>query len=248
MMRVIIIDDEKHCREGLAIMLDKYCDGIELVASCADGKAGIKAIGQSAPDLVFLDIEMPGMNGFDMLENCSQLDFDVIFTTAYNEYAIQAIRHNALDYLLKPVNKNELMQAVNKARKNRKHQASEKITGLLQSVRSGKKTGKIAISTVEGLVMVDTGEIVYCESENNYTRIHLSSGKRILVSKTLKKVEELLMSHTHFFRIHNSYLINLDFMQQYIKGDGGEVVLSGGQQLPVSRLKRAEFLDMLEKL
>ncbi len=247
-MRIIIIDDEKHSREGLAILLDKYCEGIELIASCADGKEGIRAIEDLKPDLIFLDIEMPGMNGFDMLENCEHLDFDVIFTTAYNEYAIQAIRHSALDYLLKPVNKNEMMQAVSKAKKNRKNNASSRISSLLHSVQSRKVTGRIAISTLEGLVMVDTGEIIYCESENNYSRIHLSSGKKIMVSKTLKKVEELLSGQPKFFRIHNSYLINLDYMQQYIKGDGGDVILTNGRQLPVSRLKRVELLNMLEKL
>ena len=247
-MRAIIIDDEKHCREGLAIMLSRYCPEVEVVEQCANGKSAIKLIGQHQPDLVFLDIEMPGMNGFEMLEYCTGFDFGIIFTTAYNEYAIKAIRHSALDYLLKPVNKHELVDALARAKENKKNNASAKINQLLDSLNHVKSPARIALPTMEGLIMVDIKDIIYCESENNYTRFHLQNEKNVFVSKTLKKAELLLHGHSNFFRIHHSFLINMDYIRQYIKGDGGEVIMSNGRHIAVSRTKRLEFLGKLEKL
>jgi two-component system LytT family response regulator len=247
-MRAIIIDDEKHCREGLAIMLARYCPEVEVVEQCASGRTAIKMIGQHQPDLVFLDIEMPGMNGFEMLEYCTGFDFGIIFTTAYNEYAIKAIRHSALDYLLKPVNKAELVEAIERAKESKKVNVSAKITKLLESMNNKKTAGRIALPTLEGLIMVDIKDIMYCESENNYTRFHLQHDKAVFVSKTLKKAEMLLQDNSSFFRIHHSFLINLDYVKQYIKGDGGEVVMANGKSLAVSRTKRSEFLGKLEKL
>lgn len=247
-MRTIIIDDEKHCREALSILLAKHCEGVEILQICPNAAEGLVAIERHQPDLVFLDIEMPGMNGFDMLELCNEHDFEVIFTTAYNEYAIRAIRHSALDYLLKPVNKNDLVKAVERAKINLLADSSGKIVELFKSLGLKKSPEKIALPTIDGLLLIDTREIVYCESENNYTRFYLTTGKKIFVSKTLKRVEELLTDNKNFFRVHNSYLINMEFVQQYIRGDGGEVILSTGTRLPVSRLKKEEFLEMLERL
>ena len=247
-MRAIIIDDEKHCREGLAILLSKYCPDVELLGQCDGAKAAIKSIAQYQPDIIFLDIEMPGMNGFEMLEYCSGYDFEIIFTTAYNEYAIKAIRHSALDYLLKPINKNELTEAVARAKGTKKQSASSRIASLLQSISGKKNAERIALPTIDGLIMVDTKDILYCESENNYTRFHLQDGKNIFVSKTLKKTETLLQDNENFYRIHHSFLINLDYLKQYIKGDGGEVIMANGKSLPVSRIKRTEFLTKLERL
>jgi len=247
-MRAIIIDDEKHCREGLAILLSRHCPEVQVLDHCANAKAAIKAIAQLEPDIIFLDIEMPGMNGFEMLEYCGGYDFEIIFTTAYNEYAIKAIRHSALDYLLKPVNKAELVQAVQRAGSNKKTTASTRITALLNALDIKKNAERITLSTVEGLLFVDTREIMYCESENNYTRFHLADNKVIVVSKTLKKVEELLSGNADFFRIHQSYLVNLNYVQRYIKGDGGELVMKNGDNLLVSRSKKGAFLELLERL
>lgn len=247
-MRAIIIDDEKHCREGLAILLARYCPAVEVLEQCANAKAAIKVIGQLQPDIIFLDIEMPGMNGFEMLEYCGGYDFGIIFTTAYNEYAIKAIRHSALDYLLKPVNKNELIQAVERAAAVKKTAVAEKISALLNTLDIKKATDRITVSTLEGLIFIDTKEIMYCESNNNYSRFHLANEKKILVSKTLKKVEELLSGNNNFFRIHHSYLVNLNYVQRYIKGEGGELVMNSGDILTVSRNKKASFLDLLERL
>ena len=247
-MKVILIDDEKHCRDGLSIMLNKYCPQVEIADQCSNAKQALESIAENEPDLVFLDIEMPDMNGFEMLEYCKDYHFEIIFTTAYNEYAIQAIRHSALDYLLKPVNKDELINAIARAKDNKSSHTSSRIEKLLELMEGKKVPGRIALPTIDGLIMVDTKDIVYCESENNYTRFHLVNNKTIFVSKTLKKVEMLLEADDSFFRIHHSFIINLHFLQRYIKGDGGEVVMSTGQTLTVSRIKKLEFLDKLEKL
>lgn len=247
-MRAIIIDDEKHCRDGLAIMLSKHCPRVELLEQCSGAKSAIKMIAQHQPDIIFLDIEMPGMNGFEMLEYCSGYDFEIIFTTAYNEYAIKAIRHSALDYLLKPINKTELIEALARVGESKKLSASSRIAGLLETMTGKKTAERIALPTIDGLIMVDTKDILYCESENNYTRFHLQNGKNIFISKTLKKTELLLHDKNNFFRIHHSFLINLDYVKQYIKGSGGEVMMANDKILSVSRTKRADFLAKLERL
>jgi len=246
-MLVVIVDDEKHCRTGMGIMLEKYCEGTEVVAMCANGKEGIRAIETHRPDLVFLDIEMPGMNGFEMLEQCHNHDFEVIFTTAYNEYAIQAIRHSALDYLLKPIDKDELVNALERARQIKKTKPADRVTELLELISVKKDFGQIALPTFEGLMMVNTSDILYCESESAYTRFYMVDKKCITISKVLKDAETLL-ADKGFFRVHNSYLINLRYISKYIRGNGGEVIMNDGKSIPVSRTKRQDFLDRLAKL
>ncbi len=247
-MQVLIIDDELHCREGLFIMLSLYCPEIEVLAQCAGAKAALQAIDKFHPDLIFLDIEMPGMNGFEMLEQCKEYGFEVIFTTAYNEYAIQAIRHSALDYLLKPVDKDELLLAVARAKAVRREPVPRRINQLLEMVDGRRSPERIALTTLEGLSIIELKDILYCESEKNYTRFHLIGGKTFVVSKTLKKVEQLLLHDHDFFRIHHSFIINMRHLQRYIRGDGGEIGLSNGKLLPVSRTKKQEFLARLETL
>ena len=247
-MQAIIIDDEKHCREGLAIKLARYCPQVEVVEQCANAKAAIKAIGKYRPDVIFLDIEMPEMTGFEMLEYCSGYDFAIIFTTAYNEYAIEAIRHSALDYLLKPVNKNELIRAVMRVAESKELSRPSKIAELINTVQGKKAPQRIAVPTINGLLMLDVKEILYCESENNYTYFHLVNEKKILISKTLKYIADLLTNNNDFFRIHNSFLINVNYTSRYIKGNGGEVIMSNGKHIPISRIKKKAFLDLLENL
>jgi two-component system LytT family response regulator len=246
-MTAIIVDDEKHCRDVLALLLQKYCPQVSLLASCENGKAGVEAITMHRPDIVFLDIEMPGMSGFDMLEACSVTDFELIFTTAYNEYAIKAIRHNALDYILKPVDKDELVQAVERAGKERTARSSGKVDGLIDYLNKQRTGDRIALPTLEGLQILQSEDIYYCESDGGYTRFFLNTGKVSLISKTLKEVEDVLESKG-FCRIHNSYLINLRYVQKYIRGDGGEVIMVNGANIPVSRNKKQDFLNFLEKI
>ncbi|UFH53667.1 LytTR family DNA-binding domain-containing protein [Spirosoma sp. KNUC1025] len=246
-MTALIIDDEKHCRDVLTLLLNRYCPFVQILATCATGAEGKTAIETLRPQLVFLDIEMPGMNGFEMLEACRFNDFQVIFTTAFNEYAIKAIRHNALDYILKPVDKDELVQAVNKAEQERAAHAPkpvEQLLGYLQNQRAG---GRIALPTLEGLQIINSEDIYYCESDGGYTHFMLKTGQNILISKTLKEVEEVLETKG-FCRVHHSYLINLHYVLRYIRGDGGEVVMANNKALPVSRNKKQEFLSLLEKI
>jgi len=246
-MTALLVDDEKHCRDVLGILLKKYCPQVELLASCADGPEGVAAIDQHQPDLVFLDIEMPGMSGFDLLESVGFKGFDVIFTTAYNEYAIKAIRHNALDYILKPVDKDELVQAVMKAEREQSARSAAKIEDFVQYLHRQKLGDRVALPTMEGLQIIPSDEIYYCESDGGYTHFYLTNGKTVLISKTLKEVEEVLESKG-FCRVHHGYLINLRYVHRYLRGDGGEVVMANNKTLPVSRNKKQEFLNFLEKI
>lgn len=247
-MTAIVVDDEKHCRDVLALLLQKHFPQLHVAAFCHDGPSGIEAIELHKPDLVLLDIEMPGMSGLDMLKACSYKDFAVIFTTAYNEYAITAIRHNALDYILKPIDKDELVSAIIKAEQQKKHESIiSPVENLVAYLNAQKNAGRIALPTLEGLQILQSEEIYYCESEGGYTRFYLTNGKISLISKTLKEVGEVL-EKKNFCRIHHSYLINLQYVQKYIRGDGGEVIMANGKNIPVSRNKKQEFLNFLEKI
>jgi two-component system LytT family response regulator len=246
-MTAILVDDEKHCRDVLAFLLAKYCPQVTLLAACADGPAGLKAIAHHQPDLLFLDIEMPGMSGFDLLSQCRNPSFRVVFTTAYNEYAIQAIRHNALDYILKPVDKDELQQAVEKAADTLSAQSGGSIGAFVAYLNHQKSGNRIALPTMEGLQILTSEEIYYCESDGGYTRFFLTNGKAILISKSLKEVEEVLESKG-FCRVHHGFLINVRYVHKYIRGDGGEVIMANNKNIPVSRNKKQEFLNRLERI
>lgn len=247
-MTAIIVDDEKHCREVLQHLLNKHCSSVKILASCANGEEALIAIAKQQPDILFLDIEMPGMNGFELLEQFHYPGFEIIFTTAYNEYAIKAIKHSALDYLLKPVDKDELIQTIERANNHKSLQASQRVDNLLDILNLKKKTKRFAVSTIEGLIMVDPETILYCESDSAYCKIFfINSNKPLVISKTLKEVEEVLQDGD-FCRIHHSYCINMKCVQSYIRGEGGEVVLNNGTHLPVSRTRKADFLSRLEKI
>ncbi len=247
-MTAILIDDEKHCRDVLALLLAKYCPQITLLAACVDGPAGVEAIDKHKPDLVFLDIEMPGMSGFDLLKTCQYTGFQVIFTTAYNEYAIQAIRHNALDYILKPIDKDELKQAVAKAEVAPSVPPTASPVNEFVAYLNRQKTGdRLALPTLEGLQILQSEEIYYCESDGGYTHFFLTNGKAVLISKTLKEVEDVLESKG-FCRVHHGFLINVRYVQRYIRGDGGEVIMANNKNIPVSRNKKQEFLSLLERI
>lgn len=247
-MRAIIVDDEKHCRDVLILLLKTNCPQVEVVEMCEDGRAGLAAIERLKPELVFLDIEMPGMNGFEMLEASDYSKFQVIFTTAYDEYAIKAIRHNALDYILKPVDEEELIQAVKRAGEEKQAEATEKVVELLREMGKPKKEDqRIALSSLDGFMILNTDEIFYCESDGGYTKFYLSNGKASLISKTLKEVEDVL-ENKGFCRVHHSFLINVKYVHRYIRGDGGEVVMANGKNIPVSRNKKQDFLSLIERI
>ena len=247
-MQAIIIDDELHCRDVLQMLLARYCPEVTVMASCAGPDEGLNAIEKLQPELVFLDVEMPGMNGFELLEHCTRRSFAIIFTTAYDQYAIKAIRQSALDFLLKPVDKDELIQSVRKAF-SQAHQTVPRVDNLLEFLhRHLQHNERIALPTVEGLRMMPVKDIVYCESEGGYTKVFLQhQGKPALICRTRKEVEDTLRDKG-FFRVHNSYLINLSYMYKYIKGDGGEIIMSDGKSIPVSRNRKQDFLTRIERL
>jgi two-component system LytT family response regulator len=250
MIRSILIEDEAGSRKTLAWQLGKYCPNIEIVAACSSAAEGITAITLEKPALVFLDIEMPHMSGFEVLQQLQPINFGVIFTTAYDQFAIKAFRYSAVDYLLKPIDKDDLIKAVEKVKKHQGQDQNDKIELLLEQVKSLKKDQqihKIALTTLDSYVFVDTEDIIYCASQRNYTRVFLKDGKNIIVAKTLKLVEELISS-SYFFRAHHSYLINVNNIKEFKKEDGGLIVMKNDARISLSRGKRDEFFSLFSKL
>lgn len=246
-MKAIIIDDEKHCREVLATLLTRYCENIQLLESFSSGKEALQKIKALNPDLIFLDIEMPGMSGFDFLQQANINNCSIVFTTAYNDYAIKAIKHSALDYLLKPVDKEELIEAVNKAVSEKNRMTSQRIEALLENIQPEKKSKRFAIPTMEGLTLLNPDDVEYVKSDGPYSHFYFSDGRHLLISKTLKEAEEVLPVET-FFRIHHSYLVNLKYVTKYLRGEGGEVLMQSGTVIPVSRSRKQDFLGLLERI
>src|SRR5688500_7914961 len=244
MIKAILVDDEKHCRETLSIQLEKYCSEVQLLAQCNSAVQGLEAIAQYQPDVVFLDVEMPKMNGFEMLQQFSQIPFDVIFTTGYDAYAIKAIRFSAIDYLLKRIDKDELRKAVGKVSQKTSHNLNQQLDILL--ARLGTKQvslQKIALPTLDGFELVPLENILHCEADSNYTHVVLKHAKKVLVSRTLKEIEELLDGHA-FLRIHHSYIVNLNEIVRYIRGEGGYVIMSDNTSITVSRSRKDALLKV----
>lgn len=246
MLRTILIDDEIHSLESLCLDLKKYCPGVEIVDSCKGAKAGLEGILKHEPDLVFLDIEMPGMSGFELLQQVGHRDFDVIFTTAFDEYAIQAFKVSALDYLLKPIDHNELRAAVQKVQEKQESSDSHKKLDILLTNLEASNAGfdKLAIPSLKGLDFVNVQDILYCVGDGNYTTIHTMHGEKFVISRTMKETEELLQNHT-FFRTHQSYLVNLKGIKQYIRGSGGQLVMQDGSVIQVARARKDALMKMI---
>jgi two-component system LytT family response regulator len=246
MIKALIIDDEKHCSDNLQWQLQQYCPEVEVAAICMSAEKGLSEIYKQQPQLIFLDVEMPGMSGFEMLEKLADINFDIVFTTAFNQYAIRAIKFGALDYLVKPVDKDELRSSIDNHLKRNQHNSFNQLNALLTHIKKSNDLSfqKIALPTMHGYELVPLNNIVYCESKSNYTNIYLNNGQQILVSKTLKDIEELLNMQP-FFRLHNSYLVNLQYAIRYIKGEGGSLVLNNDITVPVSRNKKEELLKLI---
>jgi two-component system, LytTR family, response regulator len=244
-MRAVIIDDEAKGINGLRLLIEKTIPSLKVVASTTDPTEGIKIIEDYQPEIVFLDINMPMLNGFEVLGQLSFKKFCLIFTTAHEEYALQAIRNSALDYLLKPIDPDDLSGAVEKAR-IRLSQESPDFTEVLAILKS-KEEKRFAIPSKEGLVYEYLENIVRLEADSNYTRIFLSSGKQYLIPKTLKDFEKTLCDDAAgFMRLHQSHIVNLSFVSRYIKEDGGIVVMKDDFQISVSKNKKEEFLKWLD--
>ncbi len=247
MKTAIIIDDELKGRIALSQKLRDYCSDVRLVGEAENGEDGIKLIEKLKPDIVFLDIEMPRMNGFDMLLRLPQKNFDLIFTTAYDQYAIKAIKYAAFDYLLKPVDIEELKLAVSKSNSRQLINTEKKLEVLDQNLRGKTILNKIAIPTLDGMLFFNIADIVHLEANSNYTTLYFSNHPKLLASKTLKDFEDLLPTDI-FFRTHHSHLINLNYIKRYIKGDGGQIELQDGTYVDIARRKKEEFLKVIGQI
>jgi two-component system LytT family response regulator len=245
MIKAILIDDEVHCLDTLNILISDYCPEVQVMAQCVSAKQGLVEVEKYAPTLVFLDIEMPSMNGFEFLEQFTQIPFAIVFTTSYDQYAIKAIRFSALDYLLKPIDPKELIAAVHKV-KTQKHLPSQEQFQMLMSHVKHKENGfnKIAVPISEGFELIPADQLVRCEADDNYTYLFLKNKTKIVACRTLKEMEEQLKDFSSFLRVHHSYLVNLNEVVKYVRGEGGYLVMSDGSTVNVSRSRKESLMKL----
>ena len=243
MIKAIIVDDEQHCLDTLGILLRDYCPEVEVTAVCSSAAQGIEAIKKDRPDVLFLDIEMPRMNGFEMLEQLNPISFSLIFTTSYDQYAIKAIRFSAMDYLLKPIDARELIAAVHKVQTQKYFPAPEQMEMLMSQVKH-REIGfqKIAVPTAEGFELIPADQVVRCEADDNYTHLFLKDKKKIIACRTLKEMEAQLEDFASFLRVHHSYMVNMNEVVKYVRGEGGYLIMSDGTTVNVSRSRKDALL------
>lgn len=242
-MKAILIDDEKRARVSLSLLLQEYCPEIELVAECENLPEGVKAIRKFNPDLVLLDIEMPGHSGLELLDFFDEKDinFSIIFTTAYNEYAIQAFKLSALDYLLKPIVPEELVNAISRLER----QKSVQFKALSENIHNDNFE-KIAVPSGNSLILLKISDIIYIKGEGSYSEVHMNDKTKHMVSRNLKNFEEILLKDNRFLRTHKSYLVNFDAVLSYNKSDGGWLDMKNGSSIPVSSEKSNLILDRIQ--
>jgi len=243
-MKAIIIEDEQQAVTALKQELKVNCPEIEIIGQASKIKEAAKLILQSQPDIVFLDIQLKDGTGFEVLEIIGNYNFKVIFTTAYSKYAIQAIKISALDYLLKPIDSDQLIQAVQKAKMQDLSNVKSQIESIVQNQDLNPLRKKIALPTSKGISLYEVINIIRIQSEGNYSGIYLTNGKRLVAAKTLKEFEEMLLNNG-FLRIHHSHIINLHHLQSYMNKDGGYVILTNKETFPVSKRKKADLLKVL---
>jgi two-component system LytT family response regulator len=244
MIKAIIIDDELHCINTLIMLLKAYCPGVSVIAECQSPIDGKNAIETLKPDLVFLDIEMPEMNGFKLLEQLNDISFALIFTTGYDQYAIKAIKFSALDYLMKPIDPNELMGAVKKVREQRHLPFAEQFQMLLKQIYDkNNQFNKLAVPTSDGFELISIDQLMWCNADDNYTHFYLKNKTTITACRNLKEVEELLRGFDYFIRVHHSHIVNLKEVTRYVRGEGGYLVLSDGTSVNVSRTRKDMLLN-----
>ena len=244
-IRAILVDDEEAARVTLSKLLEWNASDVEVVATCDSVDNALNAIASYNPDLVFLDIEMPVKNGFDLLQSVDRLDFEVIFVTAYDQFAIQAFKHHAIAYLLKPIDEDELKDAIDRARKHIIDPLdTESLLNMFSMINEVKPSfNKIAIPTLEGLELIKVDKILQCSAEGNYTQIHRFDESPLLVSKNLKYIEDQLSNYKQFVRVHHSHIVNLEHVKRYIKGKGGSLILENGNSVPVSRARKDDLME-----
>lgn len=248
MTKIIIIDDETHCINVLENLIGKMQTGYKIIGVFSNPLKGLEFIKNNPPDLLFLDIEMPNLNGFGLLDQLLPLDFDVIFTTAYDQYAIKAFQYSAINYLLKPITEKSIVKALSEWEKRRKQTSSKQWQLLQENIKNTNPDyAQIALPTGVGYQIVEIKNIMRCQSDSNYTHIFCKDQKRILISRTLKEIEELLSDHG-FVRVHQSHLINPKFVKGILKQDGGSIIMSDDEEIPVSRQKAKQISDILNTM
>lgn len=249
MLRSIIVEDEKHSRETLKNLINEFCAEVEVVAMAENVEAGVKSIRAHQPDLVFLDIELQTGTGFDVLKQVDSLNFEVIFTTAFEQYAVKAIKFSSIDYLLKPIDLDELQEAIRRvlAKKNQLD-TIEQYKLLLKNLQGRpERDSKICLSTAEGLEFIKVADILYCEANGSYTNFYINPDIKLVVSKNLKEYE-LMLNDYHFMRVHNSYLINLSEVKKFVKSEGGYILMNNQAQISISQGRREDFLQRMADL
>lgn len=250
-MKVAIVDDEVHCMEGLVLHLKSMFPEAEIVYKGTKPKEALAILPDAKPDLLFLDVEMPEMTGFELLDQLANASFDVIFTTAYSQYAVQAFKAKAVNYLLKPIDETEFQEVVQQWKEERETKSSlssEHLDELLTYLkREGILKNKIAVPVAEGFEFIETDDILYCQSQNNYTFLFLSDNRKLVLSKTLKEFEKLLDKY-FFIRIHKSFLINPNYMKKYYRNNGGYLVMQDGKSIPVSKNKKDLITNLFDAI
>jgi two-component system, LytTR family, response regulator len=249
MIKAIIVEDEKMSRETLRRLLEKYCPTVEVVAEADGYRKGMEEIRKHHPDVIFLDIQMPDGSGFRLLEEMDEIDFEIIFTTAFDQFAIKAIKFSALDYLLKPIIPQDLIEAIVRVEKKKAEKVRKRNLEVIpeNSNMRDEKSQKIVLSTSEMIHVISVDDILRCESDNYYTYFHFTDGRKLLVSKTLKENEELLSQH-NFIRPHKSHLVNIKYIKSYIRQDGGYILMTDDTHIPVSRRKKDKIMEIIFNL
>lgn len=247
MITAILIDDEKNALEVLEWQLKNFCTDVQVLAMCTSADEAVTAIIQLQPQLIFLDIEMPVKSGFEVLHAFQQPRFDVIFTTAYNQFAIKAFKYAAFDYLLKPIDAADLKAAIERFKNRKTTITTQQLEVLMNHMGKVPPPEKIALNTADGMMFIKPDQIIRCESQSNYTKIYLTTQQKVTIAKTLKDVEETLQEY-HFYRIHNSHLINLQHIEKFVKADGGYVLMTDGEHITVARNRKDGFIEQFSKL
>ncbi len=242
MIKAVIIDDELHCIETLTILLADFCPEVRVVSAYQSPAQAIQEIENLRPDIIFLDIEMPAINGFQFLQQLKAIPFSVIFTTSYDQYAIKAIRFSALDYLLKPIDPKELIAAVAKHRTQKMSPSAEQLNLLIDRLQNNLVINKIAVPAIDGFELIAADQIIYCEASDNYTHFYLKNNIKVTARRTLKEVEEQLKEFNFFLRVHHSYLVNLNEVIKYVRGEGGYLIMNNQAMVNVSRNRKDALL------
>lgn len=245
-LRAVIVEDEKHSRETLKNLLEEFCIDISIEGMAASVSDAVSTISKVQPDVVFLDIELQSGTGFDVLSQLKTVNFEVIFTTAFEQYAIKAVKFSSLDYLLKPIDLEELQSAVEKARQSKNQVVYKKqLETLMLNLKQQKpKLNKICLATSDGFEFIEVNDILYCKAEGSYTAFILKNSEKLLVSKHLKEYENLLLEQD-FMRVHNSFLINLKEVKKYVKSDGGYIIMNNSDNVSISRSKKEDFIQVM---